>query len=348
MSLLEMVFGETESPDDNSDKLWLRCYQQQALLRKQPLLLLLLQYVAEKQKWSFAKRREVCQLDSAGAILQAVELPASETISWLCRSSTKIESSVELVHYAPSELTALYQCLYQSYFDPIDKRYLPDELSVLIDLARLLSNHPELATTRFIRRSKHHNVCFDLANFKIYRIKEAAKRLRIAANDMQKKLLRCRHLTDLSGLQHRLENQLSDQLLVALQTVDWNDLAAVYDCAEVYLSESELGDLECHWYERYPVLPWTAHKHIVQLTDYPMLFMEAHQQHHCALTYRHELESQDYAIFTVLYPERATLGLKWQPTKQRFVIDELVAQNNQAISNATRRFVKRWLKLVQP
>lgn len=332
-TLLETLLAETDCYADNSDKLWLRCYQQQALLREQPLLLLLLQYYAEKQKWSFAKRREACQLDSAGAILQAVELPISKTIRWLCRSSTKIESSVELVHYAPSELTALYQCLHQSYLDPIDKHYLPDELSVLVNLARLLSNHPELATARFIRRSKHHNVCFDLANFKIRQIKQRAQCLEI--RDIHKKLLRCRHLTDLSGLQHRLDNQLSDQLLVALQTVDWNDLAAVYECAEVYLSESELGDLECHWYERYPVLPWAAYEHIVQLTDYPMLFMEAHQQHHCALTYRHELESQHYAMFKVLHPERATLGLKWQPKKQRFVIDELVAHNNQAVSNAT-------------
>lgn len=347
MSLLELLLAEDDCPYDNSDKQWLRCYQHRALLRDQPLLLLLLQYYAEKHHWSSAKRRSVCQLDSAEAILQAVELPISDTISWLCRSSTKIDSSVELVHYAPSELKALYQCLHHGYFDPIDQRYLPDDLMGLVNLARLLVKHPELATARFIRRSKHHTVCFDLVEFKISQIKSAAQRLCIAVDDMQKKLLRCRHLTDLNRLQQRLEHQLSDQLLVALQLVDWLDLAAVYECAEAYLSEVELLDLERHWYERYPSLPWASHEHIVQLTEYPMLFMEAHSQHNCALTYRHELESQDYAIFKVLHPERATLALKWQPKKQRFVLDQLEVANNQAVSHATRRFVRRWINTAQ-
>ncbi|WP_427500905.1 hypothetical protein ACQE3E_17760 [Methylomonas sp. MED-D] len=346
MSLFEIVSAETDCPYDNSDKLWLRCYQQQALLQEQPLLLLLLQYVAEKQHWSFAKRREVCQLNSTEAILHVTELATSETNLLLCRSIQQVDSSFELVHYAHSELRALYQCVSQGYFDPLDKRYLPDELSTLVNFARLLVKHPELATARFIRRHKHHYLCFDLALFKIGQIKQAAQRL--AISDIHKKLLRCRHVIDLNRLQQRLDNQVSDQLLLALQTVDWIDLAAIYECAAAYLSEIELEALENHWYERYPILPWAPHEDIVQLTDYPMLFLEAHQQHHCGLTYRSDVADQDYAIFKVLYPERATLGLKWYPKKQRFVLDQLVAANNQDVSNQTRRFVKRWLKQAQP
>ncbi|MCK9608656.1 MAG: PcfJ domain-containing protein [Methylomonas sp.] len=147
---------------------------------------------------------------------------------------------------------------------------------------------------------------------------------------------------------NRVDRQTGELLIEALQQVDLNDLDSVYELCQPYLNEQQLVELETHWYDRHPVLAWSNHNDIVQLTDYSMLFLEAHQQHHCVLTYRHELESQEYAIFKVLHPERATLGIERQPYKQRYQLDQLVAANNQPVRTTTRHFVLRWLRQAQP
>lgn len=346
MTLLELITDQDCSgPYDDSEKLWLRCYQQNSLLRQQPLLLLLIQYYAEKQQWSPKQRLNVAMLPDVDAIFQQLALPCTDHSRWLCQYVTELSEVCEVVHYAQSELKALYVCFQQGGLEKVDANVIQSSVEWLIDLAKLLSKHPELATARFIQRSRRHQLCFDLAEFRVWLIKDAAQRLGIS--DIQAKLLRCRHLTDLNGLHHRLSCQLSDQLMNALSALDWNDLAAVYDVCQLYLGQSELADLEKHWYERYPILPWAHDEQIIQLVDYQQLFLEAHQQHHCALTYRHDVADQSYAMFRVLAPERATLSLKWHPKKQRFQLDQLVAKNNHDVSNKTRRFVKRWLKQSQ-
>lgn len=346
MTLLELIADDCSGPFEDDDSLWLHCYQQNPLLRQQPLLLLLLQYYAEKQHWSHKQCLHIAMLPDVDSIFQQLALPFTEHSRWLCQQVTRFTDVCEAVQYAPSELKTLYCCFQNGYLEKVDANVIQPSVEWLIGLAKLLSKYPELATARFIKRSRRNSLCFDIAEFKLLKIKQAAKQL--GHPDILPKLLRCRHLTDLNGLQHRLEDQVSDQLLQSLATVDLNDMAAVYDTCQPYLSRCELEQLEDHWYERYPELPWARHEQIIQLNDFQELFLEAHQQHNCALTYRADIAAREYAIFRILAPERATLGLKWHPKKQRFQLDELVAKNNHDVSNTTRRILKRWLKQSQP
>ncbi len=346
MTLLDLLLhADQESPYNDKEKLWLRAYRCNHLLQAQPLLLLLLQYYAEKQRWRAKQRMTIAMLPDTETLLQQLALPFSEKSSWLCRHVTALSESCEVVHYAQSELKALTICFQQGCFESVEPHAIKPQVEYVVGLAKLLSKHPELATARFINRKGCQRLCFDLAEFKVQQIKQTSKRL--GNLDSQQKLLRCRHQSDLNGLANRLEHQISERIMQSLQSVDLDDFATVYEACERYLNDQQRFELEDHWYERYPLLPWASHECILQITDYQQLFLEAHQQLNCALNYRSDLANNEYALFKVLEPERATLGLKWSPKQQRFQFDQLVAKNNQAVNIETRRFVKRWLKVVQ-
>ncbi|MCK9608937.1 MAG: hypothetical protein M0R33_21065 [Methylomonas sp.] len=346
MTLLDLLlYADQESPYNDKEKLWLRAYRRNHLLQAQPLLLLLLQYYAEKERWRAKQRMNIAMLPDAETLLQQLQLSCTERTLWLCQYVTELSETYEVVHYAQSELKALTICFQHGCFESVETHAIKPKVEFVVGLAKLLSKHPELATARFINRKGCQRLCFDLAEFKVQQIKQTA--IRLGNLDSQQKLLRCRHQSDLNGLANRLEHQISEQIMQTLQSVDLDDLAAVYDACQPYLNDQQRLGIEDHWYERYPLLPWASHECILPITDYQQLFLEAHQQLNCALNYRSDLANNEYALFKVLEPERATLGLKWSPKQQRFQFDQLVAKNNQAVNIETRRYVKRWLKRAQ-
>jgi hypothetical protein len=144
-----------------------------------------------------------------------------------------------------------------------------------------------------------------------------------------------------------LENQASEGMLTALESVDIDDLDSVVEICQRYVSQHECHELEDHWFDRYEPAPLTNTDHIIQLSSFQALFLESHQQHNCADTYRCDVSTGEYALFQVLTPERATLGLKFNPKKGKYQLDQLLLQNNQPVAASTRREVKRWLKHVQ-
>jgi hypothetical protein len=168
---------------DDSERLWLACYRQNPLLQAQPLLLLLIQHYAEQHQWSPAQRIKVCQLLSPTEILVQLGLPVTDRVCWVLLHVTDIGSRYYLVHFALSELAALYYCFQNGCLDAVPERSIPKPIEPFMEMAKLLAKHPELADARFIKRNQHNSLCFDLAGFKVGRIKDAAKRLNVADID---------------------------------------------------------------------------------------------------------------------------------------------------------------------
>jgi hypothetical protein len=136
-------------------------------------------------------------------------------------------------------------------------------------------------------------------------------------------------------------------MLTALESVDIDDLDSVVEICQRYLSQQECDEIENHWFDRYELAPLANAEHMIQLSSFQALFLESHQQHNCTDTYRCDVSTGEYALFQVLTPERATLGLKLNPKKQRYQLDQLLLQNNQPVAPETRRAVRRWLKQAQ-
>ena len=345
MMVSHTACSEIESPYTDDERLWLNGYRHNPLLQAQPLLLLLIQHTAEKHHWPVKQRLAICQSTTVDSILPAIGLPITARSVWVLQQVNALSSQFELVQYALSELAKLYRCFANGSLERVAVSAIPRQTETFMLLAALLAKFPTLADARFVTRSVHTHLCFDLATFKVTKIQDAAKRLGLA--DIDKKLRRCRHFKDLNLLLQRLDNQLSDTLISALQSVPIDDLWAVVEICEPYLTTCECHALERHWFDRYEPVGLVDNDSIIQLGSYQALFLESHQQHNCTSTYQSDAQTGEYVLFKVLAPERATLGLIWQPKKQRYRFDQLVLKNNQPVATETRRAVKRWLKQAQ-
>ena len=148
-------------------------------------------------------------------------------------------------------------------------------------------------------------------------------------------------------LLRKLQLRASDRIVNNLALVDLDNLDAVIDCIGGWLGEFDRQQLERHWFDDYGPSPLPGNANLIALRTYQALFLEAHQQHNCATSYHYEIQDNQYAIFRLLAPERATLGLGFNEKKQRYKIDQLVLQDNQPVSVTTRQWVKRWLRQAQ-
>jgi hypothetical protein len=212
-------------------------------------------------------------------------------------------------------------------------------------LAEVLTHFPELVTARFIkpRRGKEVSLYNGLNRLRsIYRL---AQRLEVP--HIARRIRRCRDAKDLRLLLRKLQLRASDRIVNDLAQIDRNDFAVVSDCIGGWLGEFDRQQLEWHWFDDYGPSPLPGNANLIALRSYQALFLEAHQQHNCATSYHYEIQDNQYAIFRLLAPERATLGLRFNEKKQRYKIDQLVLQDNQPVSANIRQWVKRWLRHAQ-
>jgi hypothetical protein len=168
-----------------------------------------------------------------------------------------------------------------------------------------LLNHPDMQTSRLIKHQLQHEINLELATKQVTEIKQLADGLKVSG--IKRKLRRCRHHDDLRRLRRRLQHQASDAILLALQNVELQDLSKVLQNISHLLSDSALQHLKVHWFERCESPLKIASESIIPITSYQTLFLEAHQQHNCAMVNWQWIQSRAYAICKVLEPERATL-----------------------------------------
>ena len=217
----------------------------------------------------------------------------------------------------------------------------------MIQLAELLAHFPDLVTARFIKHGSGKEVRLYTGLSTLLSIHRLAQRLQVT--HIARRIRRCRHTKDLSLLRRKLENRASDIIVSDLAKIDLDDLDMVIDCVGVWLSDFDRQELEQHWFDVYDSSPLldNVSSNLIALLSYQALFLESHQQHNCAAFYQFKVQDEGYAIFSVLAPERATLGLKFNQKKQCYQIDQLLLRDNQPVSVTTRRTIKHWLQLSQ-
>ncbi len=96
----------------------------------------------------------------------------------------------------------------------------------------------------------------------------------------------------------------------------------------------------------FPKPPFTGSKWIRPITHSHMLKREGKEMRHCVATYEKEILRGDVAIYVLLHPQRATLGLQKNPD-QSWRIFDFRLPGNQRPGTESRRVVETWLSVVQ-
>ena len=90
----------------------------------------------------------------------------------------------------------------------------------------------------------------------------------------------------------------------------------------------------------FPSPPIPGTESIVPITSKGMLLLEGELQHNCVADYADEIARGRYAVYRVLRPERATVGLRW--LKDHWVLDQMACACNQPPSFESSRAVREW------
>jgi len=104
----------------------------------------------------------------------------------------------------------------------------------------------------------------------------------------------------------------------------------------------ELG-MKGKYSHAFPQAPFHGDKHIRAITNLHMLQEESHELQHCVMDYRARIELGEFAVYAVLHPERATLGLIRNQDGQWRIFD-LRLSHNRPPSPETRKALDRWLR----
>lgn len=327
------------------DLFWLRCYQEQPWLQRKPLLLLLLMYYTELTNWCDEHIQSCCQLVSTEAWLGMLELPYSLAVNQVLDTVNQLEHVDQLVSYTHYEQQVLYQFFQHGACEQLVGQVILPNVGQYIELGKLFAQYPHLITARFVRRSYRHGFDADWMILHLDRIYHLAKLLVI--DDIDKKIRRCRHQKDLSALQQRIEGGVSQTIVEILTHTPCQTAKQVLATVGYLLDRYNFRQVETYWTDQYPAIPIPDTQHCIQLNSFSSLFIESHAQHHCGLTYRSDIAEGEYALFKVLAPERATLGVKWNPKTRRYQFDQLVGKDNAKVAMATRRQIKRWVQASQ-
>lgn len=339
---------EFDKPCDDSEvninALRRDCYHQQSLLQQQPLLFVLLVAYADQQHWT-DQQFVSCSTLPAKAVLTSINLPVTEANLSVIAQVTEVDHKEVPCRYEREELLALYQFFQTNAASQMSQKIISDSINQLVQLAELLAEYPALLNARFLKHGPRNSLCLYFSLRRLAAIQQLATELN---RDISRRLKRCRHDKDLRSLQRSLEARASDVIIDTLKELNMDDLYEVMDQIGNLLGSFEREELEDHWFDRYGPSPVVANIYIIPLRSYQALFLESHQQHNCCSSYHSEVQCDDMAMFSVLAPERATLALKFDPHGQRYHVDQLLLKDNQPVSAATRRYIRQWLKRVQP
>jgi hypothetical protein len=90
----------------------------------------------------------------------------------------------------------------------------------------------------------------------------------------------------------------------------------------------------------FPSPPIPGTESIVPITSKGILQLEGQLQHNCVADYADEIALGRYAVYRVLRPERATVGLKW--VKDHWALDQVACAWNRLPSFESSRAVQVW------
>jgi len=96
----------------------------------------------------------------------------------------------------------------------------------------------------------------------------------------------------------------------------------------------------------YPKPPFPGTKWILPVTHSHILQRESREMHHCVVTYEKEIMQGQVAVYVVLHPQRATLGLQKNRDDTWRILDFRLPFNRWP-RYESRRMVEDWLKQAQ-
>lgn len=336
----------TEPQDDFVDPMkWLDVYRKEPNLKQYPLLYLLLLEHANAHQWSSQQFRFASQLDPQ-AFLTALDLPCTKENSWVLEHACIPDEDFDTPWaFEVMEIKALYLFFKHNTASQLHRSCIPKAISRMLSLAVLLDQYPELITARFIKPRPDQKVTWSNDLQVVRRIHRLAQRLKVT--HLNRRIRRCRDNHELRLLLSKLEHQAYDHILNNLALVDLDDLDCVLQCMSGWLEAFEQEQLKIHWFDDYGPSPLPGNANLIPLRSYQSVFLEALTQHHCATLHHGEMLDNEYVLFSVWSPERATLGLVYNQDKHCYEIDQLLLKDNKPVAEATEREIKRWLKQIQ-
>nr|PMH88905.1 hypothetical protein BCU57_19230 [Shewanella sp. 10N.286.48.B5] len=88
-----------------------------------------------------------------------------------------------------------------------------------------------------------------------------------------------------------------------------------------------------------------GNEHIVAVNNYDELFEEGVKQKHCIAIYHRRIVLGEYCVFSMLTPQRVTIGIKILSKKPIIIqLDQIAGLRNALPENKTREIVYKWLE----
>lgn len=143
------------------------------------------------------------------------------------------------------------------------------------------------------------------------------------------------YLTDTLRMGQQLDVQQLEQRIK--QCNSFGALALLHDRFVATMNERNIKKYEGLVF---PVAPLEGSDNIKQIMDYASLVMEGKSMHHCIASYAKNILAQQYYVFQIFEPERATIGIHYRNGKLK--IDQIKLACNQMPSDATKEEVFYW------
>jgi hypothetical protein len=143
-------------------------------------------------------------------------------------------------------------------------------------------------------------------------------------------------LKDTAEMALRLDMNVDEQMNLCRDT---RMLRALHDRMVEQLNRLSIADLPL---VEFPEPPLEGTMDIIPITNNKQLRLEGVQQHHCVATYEVGVLRGDYYVYSIMAPERATLGLRINEAGN-VRIEQLKKACNQKPAQETMEAVREWM-----
>jgi len=220
------------------------------------------------------------------------------------RSVLKLIQKLDFKQYGKTEQDYMRQLLSLPDHAKLNHLRVIDE-----SLAKLLCRYPELIATRLINNYQHKQW-----QQSVYALLDDIRRMaaQLGVMNIIRRVGQCNGFEQVEGIHDRLVGELNQQ------------------------GPNSIADVT------YQQPPFEGTEHIVPITNSKDLVKEGKEQRHCITSYHSRIFNQQYYVYRITSPERATLGLILQKGFKP-QLDQLKLKRNFSVSEQTSEYVLQWL-----
>jgi len=134
-------------------------------------------------------------------------------------------------------------------------------------------------------------------------------------------------------------NQVETVNISVRRSKNTNELRVLHDRLAYKLNQEIIEGLAERNFPEPPILGTDS---IIPITGARELALEGKAQHHCVRSYEDPILNNEYYVYRVLTPERATLGLNLHEALPPS-IDQILLSCNKPVSKETRNVIEAWI-----